>query len=159
MLLRYFLLLAFILIVLVEVTCFIIVSNTTEYQARERLMHTGKEIAQSVDTASDEQIARLIRDYRTEGINVYVLHADGGIIFPHEDSGGNWSGLEGLKEKISSSSSGAVIYVENNNLNYVTTVDYNGENYLIASYSMKVMHGTERMLLLYFLIYSECIFW
>ncbi len=138
-LLRYFLLLAFILIVLVEVTCFIIVSNTTEYQARERLMHTGKEIAQSVDTASDEQIARLIRDYRTEGINVYVLHADGG-------------GLEGLKEKISSSSSGAVIYVENNNLNYVTTVDYNGENYLIASYSMKVMHGTERMLLLYFLI-------
>ena len=151
-LLRYFLLLAFILIVLVEVTCFIIVSNTTEYQARERLMHTGKEIAQSVDTASDEQIARLIRDYRTEGINVYVLHADGGIIFPHEDSGGNWSGLEGLKEKISSSSSGAVIYVENNNLNYVTTVDYNGENYLIASYSMKVMHGTERMLLLYFLI-------
>lgn len=151
-LLRYFLLLAFILIVLVEVTCFIIVSNTTEHQARERLMHTGKEIAQSVDTASDEEITRLIRDYRTEGINVYVLNADGGIIFPHEDSGGKWNGLEGLKEKISSSSSGVVIYVENNNLNYFTTVDYNGESYLIASYSMKVMHGTERMLLLYFLI-------
>ena len=49
MLIKYILLLAVLLIVLVEVVCYLIVRNTAEDKARERLSLIGRSVAARVN--------------------------------------------------------------------------------------------------------------
>lgn len=146
--------LAAILIVLVEVTCYFIVSKITEDEAHGRLVGTGREISHALSNAADEEeILKLIRDYGKDGINAYVLFPDGSIMLPRGEYGGNWNGsAEKIKERLEASRGGPTVFVENNNLNYAALIDYNGGRYLVASYSLKLIRGTERTLLIYFVI-------
>lgn len=103
MLLRYFLLLAAILIILVEVTCYFIVSKTTEDQTRDRLVRAGREISELASASDEDGISRIIREYRKEGIIAYVLSSEGSIILPIEEQGIEWGGnVERLKQRIQS---------------------------------------------------------
>ena len=69
--LRYFLLLAFLLILLVEVISFMVVKITVNTQTRERISRVGSDLVKVCSGGGD--LDGLMRDYRREGINSYVL--------------------------------------------------------------------------------------
>ncbi|MDE7452826.1 MAG: hypothetical protein K2N22_00270, partial [Clostridia bacterium] len=153
-LIKYFLLLAVLLIVLVEVVCYLIVRNTAEDKARERLTLIGRTVSARVN---DEDIGELIREYRLEGINVYVLSADGSVLLPEgESADGNLkNGIESVIKRLSDKvNDGSVVYIQGHYLTYASAVEYQGESYVVSTYSLAVINGAARSLLTYFIIVS-----
>jgi len=149
--LRYFLLLAFLLILLVEVISFMVVKITVNTQTRERISRVGSDLVKVCSGGGD--LDGLMRDYRREGINSYVLSADGKVLLPFgadfEEAGiGN---LENIVNKLDGV--GAMVYSENNNIVYLAAVEYGGEQcFISASYSMKIIQSGVNTLLWYFII-------
>ena len=153
MLLKYFLLLAVLLTVLVEVVCFFFVKNSMDAQARDRLTHTGSEISAFMKTADEKEISEYIRGYSKDGINVYIVAPDGEVLLPFGVAEGEWNGeIDGVINRLNSVSGGSVLYAENSNLNYATLVGYGGESFLVASYSLKIIRSAMKVLLGYFII-------
>ncbi len=152
--LKYFLIIAVILIVLVEVICYLFVKRTTEDQARERLMRIGREISVTVNGATDEEITSFMHGYRTdEGVNAYIIDGSGKILLPSEEAGIIWSGdIEEVISRLDSIGKGSVIYTDSNKLNFATNAEYGGGSFVVVSYSLKIVHGAERMLLAYFIL-------
>lgn len=150
-LIRYFLLLAVLLIVLVEVVCYLIVRNTAEDKARERLSLIGRNVAARVN---DEDIEGLIHEYRLDGINVYVLSADGSVLLPDGEStaGSLTDGIDGVVKRLSDKGNGSVIYIQGTYMTYAAAVEYRGESYVVATYSLAVINGAARSLLAYFIV-------
>ncbi|MDE6613589.1 MAG: hypothetical protein K2K28_03440, partial [Clostridia bacterium] len=153
-LLKYFLLLAVLLTVLVEVVCFIFVKNSMDAQARDRLTHTGGEISTFIKTADEKEISDYLRGYAQDGINVYIVAPDGKVLLPYGVTEGEWNGkIEGVINRLNSVSGGSsVLYVEDSNLNYATAVDYGGGSFMVASYSLKIIRSATKVLLGYFII-------
>ena len=150
-LLKHFLILAVLLIVLIEVTCFIIVDNTARKTAKEKVLRVGREAA--IVVHNESVIDEFIRKYRQEGVSVYVLSPVGEVLLPSYDN--EWNGdIEEIIEKLNEENkeSAPVIYTKNNSLNYVMRLRYNQESYLIASYSLSVFNGAMRILLTYFIV-------
>ena len=150
-LLKHFLLLSVLLIILIEFICFIIVGNTAKKTAKEKLVRVGREVAVMVrnETIAEEYI----RNYRREGIVVYVVSKDGEVLLPSDEK--EWNGnIDEIVEKLSKAEteSAPVIYSKNNTLNYIIHLKYNDGSYLIASYSLGVLNGSMRILLAYFII-------
>ncbi len=151
-LIKYFLLLAVLLIVLVEVVCYLIVRNTGEDKAHERLTMIGRSVAARVN---DDDIEGLIREYRHDGINVYVMSADGKVLLPEGESAHDSlkDGIDGVIKRLSENANGgSVIYIQNVYMTYAAKVDYEGESYVVATYSLAVINGAARSLLTYFII-------
>ncbi|MDE6104534.1 MAG: HAMP domain-containing histidine kinase [Clostridia bacterium] len=152
-LLKYFLLLAVLLTVLVEVVCFFFVKNSMDAQARDRLTHTGSEISAFIKTEDEKEISEYIRGYSKDGINVYIVAPSGEVLLPFGVTEGEWSGeIDGVINRLNSVSGGSVLYAENSNLNYATAVDYGGGSFLVASYSLKIIRSAMKVLLGYFII-------
>ena len=150
-LLRHFLLLSVLLIVLIEVICFIVVVNTAKRTAKERLVRVGREVAVLLNDA--DGATEYIHSHRQEGIIVYVLSEDGDVLLPSGDE--TWGGeISEIIENLNNSDKefAPVIYSQNHTLNYVCSLDYNGGSYLIASYSLSIFNGSIRNLLLYFIM-------
>ena len=151
-LIKYFLLLAVLLIVLVEVVCYLIVRNTSEDKARERLSLIGHTVAARVDS---DEIEELIREYRLDGINVYVLSEDGTVLLPYGESaeGTLKGGIDGVIKRLSDKAHGdSVVYVQGIYMTYAAAVEYQGQSYVVATYSLAVINGAARSLLGYFII-------
>ncbi|MDE6867913.1 MAG: HAMP domain-containing histidine kinase, partial [Clostridia bacterium] len=150
-LIKYFLLLAVFLIVMVEVVCYLIVRNTSEDKARERLVLIGRNVAARVN---DQDVEGLIREYRMDGINVYVLSKEGEVLLPvGERADGDWKEeIDGVIKRLSDKVTGSVVYVQDNYMTYAAAVEYQGESYVVATYSLAIINGAARSLLTYFII-------
>ena len=151
-LLKYFLLLSALLIILIEVICFIIVGNTAKRTAKEKVIRVGREAAAVLlhNAATAEES---ILGYRQEGVIVYVLSQSGEVLLPSSES--TWDGdINEIIEKLNreNKESAPVVYSENNMLNYVMPLKYHNGSFLIASYSLGVFNGAMRILLSYFVI-------
>ena len=150
-LLMHFLLLSALVIILIEVICFIIVGNTAQRTAKERLMRVGREA--SVLVYNEPLAEEYIINHRRDGIIVYVLTPEGEVLIPSNDSA--WDGdIEEIIDKVNKANreSASVTYSTKTTLNYVIRLRYNGESYLVASYSLSVLNGAMRLLLAYFVI-------
>ena len=151
-LLKHLLLLSVLLIILVEVICFIIVGNTAKSTAKEKLIRVGREIA-AVLLINESSADEFIHNYREQGVIVYVLSPAGEIILPSNEI--SWNGsIEDIIERLNKAdrTSVHVIYTENNTLNYIIRLRYNNGSFLIASYSLSVFNGSMRVLFSYFII-------
>lgn len=150
-LLRHFLLLSALLVILIEVICFIIVGSTAKGTAKERLVRVGREVEVLIN--NQEAADEFIRNYRQEGIIVHVIEPNGEVLLPSDEK--IWNGdIEEVIEKLNKADkeSAPVIYSKNNTLNYVMPLRYNGGSYLVASYSLSILNGSMRILLAYFII-------
>lgn len=149
-LLKHFMLLSTLLIILLEVICFVIVGNTAKKTAKERVIRVGREASLLVHNES--ALEEYIRTYRQEGIIVYVLSPTGEVLLPSDEK--TWNGnIEEIIEKLSTADKefAPVVYSVDNALNYVLALRYNGGSYLIASYSLGVFNGSMRILFAYFI--------
>ncbi len=150
-LIKYFLLLAVLLIVLVEVVCYLIVRNTAEDKARERLSLIGRNVAAMVN---DDDVERQIREYRLDGINVCVLSSEGAVLLPGDDNAevNLKYGIEDVITRLSDKGKSSVIFIQDHYMTYASAVEYEGESYVVATYSLAVINGAARSLLTYFII-------
>ncbi|MDE6001065.1 MAG: HAMP domain-containing histidine kinase [Clostridia bacterium] len=154
-LMKYLLLLAFLLIVLVEVICYFIVSNTSKDQANERLMHAGRDVVNYINGNDEGGVSAYIRLYRQEGINVFVLSPDGKILLPSDEvtEDGVAVDMSVIVKRLGGvESQGSVLFIDNNRLNYATTVNYDGGSYVLATYSLRLLSESLRVLIIYFCI-------
>lgn len=151
---RYFIVLTVLLIIFVEVVCFLFVKSANEDKARERLVSAGSEITSFINGKSDEAVSLYLKSYQREGINASVISLDGKILLPIEDEGTIWDGsIEELLSKIDiSNRHSMVLYTENHTMRYASGIEYKGESILYVSYSMQIMQGANKVLLIYFVI-------
>lgn len=155
--LRYFLLFAILLTVLLEVTFYIVVSSTAEAQARVRISHAGNEVASLFYSPNNDfKISAEMREYRKEGINFYLLSEEGNIILPigYEVDNDDISDLSVIISELDGvDEGGSVIFAENDSLVYAKRVPYAGQNtYITAYYSMRILKGSMRVMVLYLVI-------
>ncbi len=149
-LLRHFLLLSTLLIILLEVICYTIVYSSAHSTAKERLVRVGRETVGIVNGGEDA--TEFIRNLRQDGIIVFVLSPTGDVLLPTDET--IWNGeISEIIDRLNKEDkeTAPVIYSKNNMLNYVTRLEYNGGSYLIASYSLGIIKGSMRVLLIYFL--------
>lgn len=153
-LLKYFLLLAFLLILLVEVIFYFVVSLTSEAQARDRLTHIGNEVLVYIKNNDDFSSSLYLSGYREEGVNVFIISDEGKVLLPFEVPESDWTGkIADIKERLQSAGeSCSVVYSEDNQLYFATPIKWHGDNYLVASYSVKILRGSMRVLLFYFIL-------
>lgn len=144
-------LLSVLLIILIELICSLIVVGTAKTTAKERLIRVGRETASLVN--NEAEVNELIKNNRQDGIFVYVLSPQGEVLLP--STGEKWDGeIQDIIERLNKENkeTAPVIYLKNNMMNYVTHLKYNGESYLIASYSISILNGSIRILLIYFVV-------
>lgn len=152
-LLRYFMVMVALLVVLVEVVCYLVVSNTIEEQARSRITHIGREVSSFLENDNDVSVSNFMRSYLQEGVTVYVLSDDGYVLLPIDDNLTYDAEIEEISNRFKGLETGSsVLYTKDNYLNYVASHDYGGGSYLVVSYSLKIMNGAARLLLIYFVV-------
>lgn len=160
MLLKYFLFLAVLIIVLLEFMCYVIVSSTSEAQARDRVTRVGDDISLRLQNVNDyfgyQKISSDIHAYRNEGLNIYFLSDVGEVILPFNDNSENdfSSELKAIKDRLKNTgANAAIVYSENYVLKYACeVVNFGGCGYLMVSYSMMMSKVIMRFLLLYLVI-------
>ena len=148
-LLKHFLILSALLVILIELICFIIVGNTAKSTAKEKVIMVGREAATLLN--NDNAVEDYIKKNRREGVIVYVLSPSGEVLLPSDEQ--EWNGsIEEIILKLNKAdeSSASVVYTKNSALNYVVRLKYNGGSYLIASYSLRVFNVSMRILFSYF---------
>lgn len=155
MLLKYFLLLALILIVLVEVVFFVVTANTVKARASDRITVIGSEVEDFIKRNNSGASSGFIRGYREEGVNVYVLTLNGDVILPldlsgEEDAVADIGLIAQRLENVPVG--GAVVYSDKNNLNYVAQIPYHGGSYLFVSYSLKIINVAQSSLIISFIV-------
>ena len=147
---KYFLLVAFIMLVLLEVVLYFTVRTAGESKTRENLTRVGREVTLYIDGDGGD-ISAYLDSCRQDGINVYILSPTGEILLPSNGNTMDWTNdIDGIKGRLEGFVS--VIYKQNRNLIFATKIDYNGESYLVASYSLTVLNSAMNILLLYFVL-------
>ena len=94
---RYFVLLAILLTVLIEVVFFIIVSNTFENQARDRITSIGREV--EAQLRNPFELEESIYRNRREGVNVLLVSRDWEVVAPR-DYDEAMGGIDNVKERL-----------------------------------------------------------
>lgn len=154
----YFCLLAFLVILLVELVFYVIVSTTLENQARDRITSIGKEI--EADMHYPHGLEASIMRNRREGVNVLLITRDWRVVAPSDyDSERNF--YEELKDRpvINAGVGFCEIYRLGKTVNYVSKVDYaGGPHYLLVSYSVAIIYETVTSLQIYLLIIGLTLF-
>lgn len=156
-LMRYFLLLAILLTLFLEITCYIVVSRTSEAEARARISRAGNVIASHVAGGYDDgRLSAEMREFRQEGINFYLLTSEGTVLLPfgHDSDKEAGDHLPRIIAELDGRGEGSsVLFTENNNIVFAKKVAYAGqETYLTAYYSMLIFKGSMRVMLMYFII-------
>ncbi len=151
---KYFLVFTFVLIMVIEGVIFVIVNITSEGRIRERLTYIGKEVTMYVNTHNEEEISRYLYSYRHEGINLYIISTEGEALLPLDDvSDIDWGErIEGIKSRLEGYGPGeAVIYEENDIINFVTVVKYGKGSFLVANYSLRILKDSMKLMIGYFI--------
>lgn len=151
LLLKYFLLLAVLLILLIEVICLIVVNTAVNTQARDRITRVGSEVARVCELGLPPD--EMIRDYRREGINIFVLSPEGEVIVPDDSKfeDAKIGDFEDVKIRLSGSS--MAVFSKNDNIVYASISDYGSYPcFIVASYSMNILKAGMNRMLWYFLL-------
>lgn len=153
-LLRYFLLLAVLIIVLLEVMCYLIISNTSEAQARDRVTRIGDDIAIRIKTEANYfRLSSEMREYLNEGVNIYFLSDGAEVLLPlNDNSETDFSAeLKSVKQRLQNVGTGsAIVYSEDNVLKYAAEIStLSGCGYLVVNYSMTMTKIIMRFLVIY----------
>ena len=145
-------LLAILLTLLIEIVFFIIVSNTFENQARERISGIGKQV--EVDMKTPGGLEANIHRNRREGINIMLISRDWEVVAPrdYDEAQGGFEEVKDrlmLLDKVGQSE----VFRAVGNIYYISKVDYTGRpHYLLVNYSLAIVQDTVGTLQLYLLI-------
>lgn len=146
-LLIYFLLFAFLLIFFVETICLIVVNTTVNSQARDSITRVGNEVVRVCELGAQPE--DVIRDYRKDGINVFVLSVSGTVIVPDDSEDAELDDFENIISKLEDAD--MAVFSENNSIVYVSSAHYGGKPcFVVASYSMNILKSGISHMLLYF---------
>ena len=152
----YFCLLAFILILLVELVFYIVVAGTFEDKACERVNGICAEAVREIQV-NPNGLNKSIFSFRNEGVNVFLLDEDGNVILP--------SGIEAIAE--ADFDAGFIQTVKNRldangktdvfhygyEINVAQQVSYKGQtSYVLVTYSLRIVYGTVKTLQIYLII-------
>ncbi len=155
----YFCLLAFLLVLLVELVFFLIVSGTLENQAKEKITHIGHELEDGINFRPDRVEDSVMR-YRREGIYVILMTEAGDVIAPKDFKEDSSSIFSDIFERVGKLQTGdSVVYRADNAVNYAAKVDYDGApHYLLVTYSTAIVRQTVGNLQIYLLIVGVAVF-
>ncbi len=149
---RYFVLLAILLTVLIEVVFFIIVSNTFENQARDRITSIGREV--EAQLRNPFELEESIYRNRREGVNVLLVSRDWEVVAPR-DYDEAMGGIDNVKERlvVLERVGMSEVFRASGNIYYVSCAEYIGKpHYLLVSYSLSIVQDTVRNLQIYLLL-------
>ncbi len=152
----YFCVVAFILIVIVEVVFYIVVAGTFEDKATARVNIISNETVAELEK-NPEGIHKTVFRYRSEGVNVYLLDFDGKILVPADVDGLEEPPLsetfiKDMKTRVGEDGKTEVFHF-GASINLARVVSYKGQSgYVLVSYSLKIVHETVRTLQLYLII-------
>ncbi len=158
--LGYFCLLAFFMVILVELGFFIIVSETLENQAHDKITFIGKEIEEDLKrgVSTEELEESLVRNFR-DGVNVFLFTLDGEPVAPLD-----YGALDDILKEVTARAGGEevgyfVVYRSNEAVNYASKTEYAGEPHLLfVRYSVAIMRRTILNMQLYLLIIGGAVF-
>jgi len=150
----YFCVLAFLMIFLIELGFFILVSETLENQARDKISLIGSEFEATLQSGADKEVLEdsILRN-RIEGINIFLFTDDGELVAP-EGYVDILSVSEEAFSRVGKAEAGYnVIYRSGNAVNYASKTEYAGERYVVfVTYSVSIVRDTVLSLQLYLLI-------
>ena len=156
----YFCVLAFLMVFLVELGFFILVSETLENQARDKISLIGGEFEATLKSGADDKaIEDSINRNRIDGINIFLFTATGELIAP-AGYGDIQSVLNEVNSRVSNEEVGYnVVYRTGEAVNYVSKIEYDSNPHvLFVTYSVSIVRDTVLNLQLYLLIIGLCVF-
>lgn len=147
-LLSSFILFALLLVVIVEVTCFMVVKTFEISQIKNVVNRIGNQVVQKFSDGED--INPIINDYRNNGIIIQILDVDGNVIIPEDSQ----FSINDFKEIKSKQTSDYIISKHDNKIIYLATISNSTDNLFVAvAYSMEIIkQGTGGMIWLFVLI-------
>ncbi len=157
----YFCLLAFLLILFIEIVFSIMVSTALEKQAADRITAIGKEVESEISRPYGLEI--LIARNRKEGVEVLLINGDWQVVAPkdyYENAEAHRS-FQDIKTRfiVNEDIGFWEVYRTADAVNYVSKVEYAGApHYLYISYSIKIVRDTVGNLQLYMLLIGVAVF-
>ncbi len=152
----YFCLLAFILVLLVELVFYIVVAGTFEDKACERVDDICAEAVHEIEV-NPNGLNKSIFRYRNEGVNVFLIDDGGKIILPAQIDGLTGTVIDGdfmntIKTRIGADGMADVFHY-GSDIMKAQKVGYMGEGaYVLVTYSLTIVHGTVKTLKIYLII-------
>ena len=152
----YFCLLAFILVLLVELVFYIVVAGTFEDKACERVDDFCAEAVHEIEV-NPNGLNKSIFRYRNEGVNVFLIDEGGKIILPAQIDGLTGTVIDGdfmntIKTRIGADGMADVFHY-GSDIMKAQKVGYMGEGaYVLVTYSLTIVHGTVKTLQIYLII-------
>lgn len=152
----YFCLLAFILVLLVELVFYIVVAGTFEDKACERVDDICAEAVHEIEV-NPNGLNKSIFRYRNEGVNVFLIDESGKIILPAQIDGLTGTVIDGdfmntIKTRIGADGMADVFHY-GSDIMKAQKVGYMGEGaYVLVTYSLTIVHGTVKTLQIYLII-------
>ena len=152
----YFCLLAFILVLLVELVFYIVVAGTFEDKACERVDDICADAVHEIEV-NPNGLNKSIFRYRNEGVNVFLIDEGGKIILPAQIDGLTGTVIDGdfmntIKTRIGADGMADVFHY-GSDIMKAQKVGYMGEGaYVLVTYSLTIVHGTVKTLQIYLII-------
>lgn len=152
----YFCLLAFILVLLVELVFYIVVAGTFEDKACERVDDICAEAVHEIEV-NPNGLNKSIFRYRNEGVNVFLIDEGGKIILPAQIDGLTGTVIDGdfmntIKTRIGADGMADVFHY-GSDIMKAQKVGYMGEGaYVLVTYSLTIVYGTVKTLQIYLII-------
>lgn len=156
----YFCVLAFLMIFLVELGFFILVSETLENQARDKVSVIGKEFEATLQAGAGVNVLEesIVRN-RIDGINIFLFTSEGELVAP-EGYGDVQEVLNEVTSHVGQGAAGySVTYRSGHAVNYASKIEYGGKLHcLFVTYSVSIVRDTVLNLQLYLLIIGLGVF-
>ncbi|MDE6667905.1 MAG: HAMP domain-containing histidine kinase [Clostridia bacterium] len=156
----YFCVLAFLMIFLIEICFVILVSETLENRARDKISLIGKEFEATLQSGADEKtLEDSINRNRIDGINIFLFTAEGELVAP-DDYGDIQSILNEVASRVKQEEAGYnITYRSGDAVSYASKIEYAGKPHILfVTYSVSIVRDTVLNLQLYLLIIGLCVF-
>lgn len=150
----YFVLLAFLLVLAIGLVFSIVLINTVENNARERVEAVGHEV--EAQAKIPFALEPCIKHNRREGFIIVVANEDWQIVAP-EDYDESIDVYSMLKDRVivNESVGFSEVYRSGKTVNYTSKITFNGKpHYVVVTYSVAVIRDTANTLQLYMLLVS-----
>lgn len=161
---EYFCLLAFLLILIIEVVFYFVVSGTLESKARGTLVRIGEEVTREVISGKGN-LDYIVNSHLDEGIGIYVINDNGEIVVPDDrDMTNEESRVSEMMSRLKKLEEGKkVVYRFGNGLNYAVKVFVHGpllkgECYVLVTYPLDIVSSTVGTLQIYMILLGVCAF-